>query len=931
MRNLISFIILFCTIFSFSQSKQFTISGTLISDESNTPLESATAYLERVKDSSLVSYTITDKTGSFELTDRIVDTELNLLISYVGYETYVKKIKIDKPVINLGTINLKIDSNALDAVIVKTSPPITIKKDTLEFNVKSFKTKKDANVEDVLRLLPGVEVDEEGNITVNGQSVSRILVNGKPFFGNDPTITTRNLTKDVIEKIQVVDTKTKAQAFAGENSDSEDKTINLTIKKENNKGIFGRVAAGTGSDETYEFAGMFNRFDNDQRLSLLAGGNNINSPGFSFGEIRKMFGGGRMRVSGNGSFNIDGRSFGGGQGIVTSKNAGLNYADELGKKVDLSADYFHSGSSSENETATQRENILPDSRFFTNTNSTSYSDSDNHSVNMEFDIKLDSTLLINIEPSFRLTENRTVFSRNSESLDESEVLTNEATTDSEVETFGKSFSNDIDITKKFGSKGAYLRLSIENEISSRDSEDFLYSETYIYGDNPEQIIRDQFTNGENNSNNVDTELSYNIPLIGEEFSVDFSYTYRRNKTEDKKSTFDKDINGDFSVFNTDLSTDFEYINVQNSPEISFRYRTEKTYARIRTSYIFRTLENRDLLRPQFSIKRNFEAIEMSSYFRHRFSPKSSMYFGYRLNNDPPQLSQLQAFQNVSNPLNTVIGNPNLEPTNDHGTRFGYNAFDPQKGTEFNVNAYGNIINNEIVSNTVVDENFVRETTFANVNGNYNLGSSINVGKRVKLDTVRTLKYGVGINVNKSRRINFNNGIQYASDVNSISPNINFMFTWKNVMEIRPRYTISFTKNKYDIDSFDNREFLFHSLNINTATFLPKNFEWRNNVMYTYNPNIAEGFQKSAWFWNSTLAYSVLKNKGIITLKAYDILNQNTNARRVATQDYIQDSQSTVLQQYFMLSFSWKFNSLGKLGEIGNDSGSRGRRYHGRRR
>ncbi|MEC3906733.1 outer membrane beta-barrel protein [Tamlana sp. 2201CG12-4] len=923
MKNYLFGLMLLCTMFSFSQSKQFTISGTLISDDNNAPLESATAYLERVKDSSLVSYTITDKDGSFELTDKTSDSELKLLISYVGYEAYTKTIKIDKPVVNLGTVNLKVDSNALDAVIIESSPPIIVKKDTLEFNVKSFKTKKDANVEDVLRLLPGVEVDEEGNITINGQSVSRILVNGKPFFGNDPTITTRNLTKDVIEKIQVVDTKTKAQAFAGEASDSENKTINLTIKKENNKGVFGRLAAGAGTDETYEYAGMFNRFDNDQRLSVLAGGNNINSPGFSFGEIRKMFGGG-------GNSNIGSRAFGGGQGIVTSNNIGLNYADELGKKVDLSTDYFYSGSSSENETSTQRENILPDSRFFTNTNSISFSDSNNHSVNTEFDIEVDSTLLINIEPSFRRTKNKTVFSRDSESLDEFNVLTNQSTTESVVETFGNNFSNDLDITKRFGSKGAYLRLSVENEISTREREDFLYSETNIYGDNPNDIIRDQFTEGDNNSNNFDTELSYNLPLTNG-LSVDFSYNYRRNKTEDKQSTFDKDINGDYSIFNEDLSTDFEYINEQNSPEISLRYRTDKTYARFRTNYIFRTLENRDLLRTQYSIKRNFEAVELSSYFRHRFSSKSSVYLGYRLNNDPPQLSQLQPFQNVSDPLNTIIGNPNLEPTNNHGFRLGYNAFNPQGGAEFNLNINGNIVNNEIVSKTVVDENFVRETTFANVNGNYNFGSSVEVGKKVKLDTIRTLRYDIGVRANISRRINFNNGIQYAGDVNSISPNINFIFTWKDVMEIRPRYDITLTKNRYDIDSFDNREFLLHTLNINTATFLPKNLEWRNNIIYTYNSNIADGFQKSAWFWNSTLAYSVLKNKGIVTLKAYDLLNQNTNARRIAAQDYIQDSQSTVLQQYFMLSFSWKFNSLGKLGEIdNNDSGYRGRRHYRRR-
>ena len=361
MRTPILFAALLCVLFSFSQSqsKAFKISGKLIDETDQSALEAATVYLQRVKDSSLVTYTISDKTGAFTLEDETGDSSLNLYISYVGYKTYFKNIKLDKSDINLETIPLEVSSSSLDEVLIKSTAPVTIKKDTLEFNVKSFKTKKDANVEDLLKQLPGVEIDEEGKIKVNGKEVNKILVNGKPFFGNDPTITTKNLTKDIVEKIQIVDTKTKSEAFSGDGGDGDNKTINLTIKEENNKGVFGRVAAGAGTDERYEFAGMLNVFDNDQRLSVLVGGNNTNSPGFSFGEISKMFGRGR-------SYDV-GRNlgiFGGGQGITTSKNAGLNYADKLGEKTDVSGDYFYTSSNSENESASERETILSDSRFF---------------------------------------------------------------------------------------------------------------------------------------------------------------------------------------------------------------------------------------------------------------------------------------------------------------------------------------------------------------------------------------------------------------------------------------------------------------------------------------------------------------------------------------------------------------------------------------
>lgn len=907
---------LFVAAFSFAQNKPFKISGTIFSEADNAPLESATVYLQRVKDSALITYTISGRDGKFMLEGKSTHAETNLFISYVGYQTHFQSVKITKELLPLGTINLKVNANALQEVVIKSQAPITIKKDTMEFNVKSFKTKKDANIEDLLKELPGVEIDEEGKIKVNGKEVNKILVNGKPFFGNDPTITTRNLTKDIVEKIQILDTKTKDQAFTGETADGENKTVNLVIKEENNKGVFGRIAAGAGTDAHYEFAGMFNRFDNDQRISVLAGGNDINSPGFSFGEIRKMFGGGNnVRFSSNGSFTIDGRSFGGGQGITESQNLGANYADELAKGKDVSGNYFYSGSTSENKTSRNRENILADRRYFTSSESRSFSDNDNHNANLEFDIELDSTLLINVKPSFNYSKNRTIYDEDEKSLDEFQTLTNQSTTDSNVETIGKNFNNDIDITKRFGSKGAFLKFSVENELSRNETDDFLNSETTIFGDNANFEKREQFTDGEKKVTNVESDVTYRMPLIANKFFLDFRYRYRRNKQEDRKSTFDKDdITGDFSNFNTNLSTDFEYLNETKTPSLRFDFNNKTWSASFQSSYVFKTLENTDRLRPLFSISRNFEAIELRSRLRYRMNEKASFSMGYSLNNDSPQLAQLQQYENISNPLNTIVGNPNLEAENNHDVYINYNAFDFQKGSGYYGYISANFENNKVVSKSEIDENLIRRTTYVNVNGSYNLNGYISANKKIKLDSLRTATVYVGLGPNVSRAVNFNNGIQYASTNTSLSPNLGFRLIWKDVMEFSPRYRLSFTKSTFDIDNFKNQEFINHSLNFNTATFLPKGFEWRNDIQFNYNPNIAAGFQKSAWFWNATLAYSVLKDQGTVTLKAYDLLNQNTNARRIATENYIQDSQSTVLQQYFMLSFSWKFNSLGKAGE-----------------
>ena len=921
-KKLFVFVSLFSVLFSFSQQKSFRVQGNLIAGDTKQPLESATVYLQRVKDSSLVTYTITDRKGDFSLEDKTYDDALNLFISYVGYKTYVKRIEINKEQINLAVISMQIDDNALDEVVIKSAPPITVKKDTLEFNVASFKTKKDANVEDLLKKLPGVEVEDDGSITVNGKPVNKILVNGKPFFGDDPTITTRNLTKEIIEKVQVTDTKSKSQAFAGEDAKGDDKTINLTIKEENNKGVFGRVSAGVGTDDRNEFAGLFNYFDNDRRISVLGGGNNINSPNFSFGEIEKMFGGARsISVNSNGAFSINGRSFGGGgDGIITSRNAGANYADVLGKGVDIASDYFYSKSSSENDSQIERENILPDRRFISSSISRQTTDNDNHRFNTEFDVEIDSTFLVNVRPSINYGRQIANTSRFDETQDENSNVINTSTFSSFSETEVRNFGAQLDVTKRFGNKGSFLKFEFETQLDNTEGENFQRSETLIVDPNEPDILRDQFITDDVDFHQFRMNTSYRIPLIAKTFFLDTKLSILSEKRNSVNSTFDfNNTTQEFDIFNDILSSDFTYKNRRTTPSLDLTYRKEKFSVSLEAGYVFRRIENEDQLRPQFSIARNFNAIELNGYFNYRFSDKMSIYANYNLNNRPPQLRQLQAFEDVSNPLNVIVGNPNLEPSNDFNSYIGFNNYDWQKRTGFFGNLNISSTRNEIIARTTVDDNLVRRTTYDNVNGNYRISASGRWNKAVKLDSLRTLKVNLGMSVGNTRRINFNNDVKYASDNTNFGPRVGFTLDWKKIFEISPNYSLNLNSTTFDIDNFEDQEFISHNIRLRTATFLPKKFEWRNDLNYNYNPNVAEGFQKSSWFWNSTLAYTFLKDKATLTLKAYDILNQNTNARRVATADYIQDSQSTVLQQYFMLSFSWKFNSLGSKGKTNSNN------------
>ncbi|NVK53229.1 MAG: TonB-dependent receptor [Flavobacteriaceae bacterium] len=899
----------------YSQSVSFKITGTVKNEKEKTPLEAATIHLEKVKDSSVVTYTITNDKGNFSLEGKSFEKELRLYISFIGYKSFTKKITVNNKTIDLKTIYLKLEDNVLDEVVIKSRAPITIKKDTLEFNVKSFKTKKNASVEDLLKKLPGVEVDEEGKITINGKPVNKILVNGKPFFGNDPTIVTKNLTKDIIEKVQVTDTKTKSEAFTGQKGDKNNKTINLTIKKENNKGWFGRVAAGAGTGKHYEYAAIVNRFNNNRRFSVLAGGNNINSPGFSFGEIQKMFGNAsEISISSGGAFTIDGRSFGGNQGIVKSRNTGVTYADAIGKKIDINGDYFHSGSTSDNKSTRSRENILPTGNYFSNVATTSNNDNNNHTINTEFDVKIDSTLLLNISPTFVFNNRESASTRLEETLDKNRALTNKSNSANTSKSSAKNFRNNLTLTKKIGKDGGFLKFRVNNQVDQSDSDSYNRSKIEIINSTTED--RNQQIKGNTDFTKFQTTFSYRQPLIAKKLFLNFDYTYQDDERESIKSTFDfNNTTNQFSDFNTLLSTDFKYNSIRKTPALGLTYRQKKWSASFKTGYVFRTIEGEDRLRPNLNLQRNFEAVELSGNFNYSFDSKASMYMGYYLNNSVPSINQLQPFTDETNPLNIVTGNPNLKPTDNHSLYVGYNKFNFQKKTGFFAYLNASTVINQVATNSTINPTtLVTNTTYENINGNYGINLSGNYNKSFKLDTVKSIRLRLGAYGSLRKNTNFFNGQKYSSNTNSISPNIGLTFNWKGMFEIYPRYTISFSETKFNISSFNTQQFIRHGLRIRTKTLNSKRFEWSNDIRYSYNPNISAGFNKSAWFWNATIDYSIFNDKGTISLKAYDLLNQNTNVRRITNSNYIEDSQSTVLQQYFMLSFSWKFNSLGKKGE-----------------
>lgn len=893
-------------LFSISSAQEFKVTGTVVDALSKQALEATTIYVESPRDSSLITYTISDKNGFFELEDRSNLEQLDLFFSFNGYKTLRMEVGL-KPLIKLGTVQLEEQAQELKGVnVVGERVPITIKKDTMEFNADSFKTRPDATVEEVLKKLPGVQVDSDGKITVNGKEVNKVLVNGQVFFSNDPKVATKSLPKEIIDKIQITDTKTKTQEFTGEEGDGENKTINLTIKKDKNKGYIGRLAAGYGTEERYQVNGLLNYFNDKERISFIASSNNINNSGFSFDEIYDMVGNTRGGYDGAREAGLI-NNFG--NGITTSSNIGASYANAEKGEYEIDGNYFFGYSDSFNDQKTRRENILPDRRFFSEneSNFTGSTNSNRGAANLEFDI--DSTLRISVEPSMSVNRTDSKRANTSSTTNEDGELINRNDRTRTEDGFQRNFSNRLNIIKKLDTIGKFVSVSFSNTNTENNSTSNLNSLREVFGENPEEQLLDQLSEVANKRNSYEVEVDYRQPLV-EKWFLDLGYEYSNDDRNNTKDVMDFDeADNRYTLFNEILSSDFNFNSVQQTPSVGIRRRGEKLNLRFGASYKFTDLNNRDFLQ-NTSFSRSYKNLLFRGGLRYTLGKNKRFYASYRTRLNLPSVNQLQPVPNVNDPLNIVIGNPDLSPAINHSINFNYNDYNWKERTGVYVYSNIDIERNRVSAVSTTDENLLRTTRYTNIDGNYSGWAGFGYSKEVKKDSVFSAKFNLRPGLNFDRQVSFTNGTELKASSFDVSPYFSTTLNYRELVEFEPGYGISFNSSKYNLTTIEDVKYTSQNLNLRLTTYWPENLVWGNDIRYTYNGNVGPGFRKDALFWNMSLGLDILKKKATIKFSAYDLLNQNTNTRRTTGEDFIQDFQGTVLQRYFMGSFTYKFDQFG---------------------
>lgn len=909
------FYLLFFIFLSFTSLSQnnILIKGKILKSNTQIPIESATVYITSVKDSTVIDYTISDKNGFFKLNIKKTGSPLFLKVSSLGYATFkqdLKELKDDK---DFGVLNLSVNETVLGEVVIKSdAPPIRIKKDTLEFNASSFKVRPDSNVETLLKQLPGVEVGTDGKITVNGKEVNQVLVNGKPFFDKDGKIALQSLPSDIIKKVQITDTKTKKEELSKQSASSNNSSINLTIDEDKNKGFFGKFMGGYGSSDRYESSALINYFKNKRKISVLASSNNINSIGFSMDEIFDNMGGGRntsFNTYSNGSFGMGNMRFGGATGITRSDMVGLNYSDEWFKNFETNGSYFFTDSNSNNTSRTKQVNFLPTDGFITQSIAETKEDRLGHNLNLNFEYKIDSTTTLNVSPKV-ITFNRKYINDLSQvANDLNGQLLNESTSSAFDNSEKTNFSNEINLNKAFKRKGRMLSLVFENDNENENLNSLNKSKTTFYQNGISNDIRDQKIENKNYKDIYNSELEF-IEPINDSLKVKIGAQYNWKKTDESRSAFDYDPVSQSYIAENDTLSNYKTSTIKTFiPNAGFSIGKKKLTFDMSAGTSITQFGNQSLyLDKKVDLNKNYALPFTTAQLSYKFGKSMSIWSNYNYRVEFPTANQVLPVADLSNPLNSMIGNPNLNPDRMHSGFISLRNFD--MATKSGYSLYGGLqfYENQMVAFTVYNADRKGTTTYANVDGTYFSYFGVNWNKTIKKEA-NVYKIGISLNSNIGLNKGYTNGVLFDANVLRITPRVNFTYEYGELLVINPSYSFAYNETKYTNYLINSASNVLHKFNIQTTNYWPKNWVFGNDFGYTYNSNISDGFKKDFYLWNTSLAYNFFGKKMSAKVKVYDILNQNQSATRTITPTTIRDEENVVLKRYVMFSLTYKIEKF----------------------
>lgn len=908
--------------FSFlSFSQKVSIRGRVYDSVINKGLAYATVSLVKEADSTLVNFARADSTGNFKM-NAVVKGKYLISTSYVGYVPVWKPVQLTTTGSehDLGNVYMQ-DVTSADSVTINAKrPPVTINNDTIEFNTENFKTPPNAVVEDMLKKMPGVTVESDGTIKVNGQTVRRVLVNGKEFFTGDVKMATKNLPADAVDKVQVFDKQSDQSAFTGIDDGNAEKTINLKLKKDKTNALFGKIAAGVGSDDRYDGQTNINKFNGNEQLSLIGMANNTNRQGFSISDVlnftgemsRGMRNGGGIVIrtdnDNDNSLPVTGR----GQnqpGIARTIAGGLNYNNAWNNnKTDLSANYTGSNIHLLTDKETNTQYIAGASSYNRLQTSNAMNDNTQHRLNAILDQKIDSSISVKITSAatWQRTNNQTTTKYTSQSVSKVTLNNGYSVNTSNADAF--NFDNTALLRKKFDKKGRTISLNVTSTCNHTRSDGTLYSENTFYKDG---IAEDSLINQTNSrdaiTRNMGANLTYTEP-VGKKSLVEFSSYYNVNIGNSNTQTYDYNAStGKHDALNERLSNDFKSNYTYAGGGVNFRSNFKKMNLTAGTSLQTALLKVADNTHVQ-SVEQRFTDLLPNAMLQYNISKMKNIRLLYSTYTTQPGIAQLQPVADVSDPLNIVIGNPLLKRQYNHSIMLNIFAANPVERK--NLFAFLNFTasSNTIVQSQIIKDDGSRISSYANANGVFNLMGNINYGFPLK-----TLKSRIEIGTFTSigKNASFINGERNDISNTSIGPNLAYDFHLDEKIDIRVTARVTMNNSKYSLDQNADNRYMQQRYGFEMNNYLPARIILANEFNYTVNSGRADGFNTNVPLWNVSVAKSLLKNdRGEIKFGVTDLLKQNTGVNRSSNFGYLTDEKYNVLQRYFLLTFTYSLNKSG---------------------
>ena len=917
LRNLLATLILLL-IFGGSIAQSFSIKGIIADTNTNSSLKNAVVSLLRDKDSVLSRFGRVGENGHFQL-QNIKQGKYVVLITHPGFADYADVITIDKD-IDMGSINMLTRAMILQDVIVRGSP-IRMKGDTLAYMADSFKVKEGSTVEDLLKKLPGIQVNSKGEITAQGERVEKVLVDGEEFFGDDPTLATQNLIAKSVKEVQVFDKKSDQAAFTGVDDGQKSKTINLKLKDEYKKGYFGKMQLAGGLKDSWENSAMINRFNDKQKVSVYGKMSNTKEIGLGWGG-ESQYGGGigmEMNVMDDGGVNISttGDEFGGigsyqGEGLPKSWMAGASFSNKWNEdKSNVNGAYRYQKLNTEGTTTTNTQTILPDTQFFNNEMAQSRATRWRNRANLKSELKIDSLQALTITADGSYGQSQSYRLINSEALTSAKlpVNRNERTTSSDA-TNG-SFNANILYKKKFKKKGRTFSLNIAERYNKTDNDGFLLSKLELYSDG--NYLRtdtiDQKKQTNNNSIKIEGRATYTEP-IGKTGIVEISYGYNVSNSEQKLLSYDAN-NGKYETLNPLYSNDYRFNTGTQVGGVAYKYNSKKIVAGLGTDASFSTWKQTDIFRDTVR-NYKFNNFFPRANFRYKLGQYSFIRLNYNGSTKAPGINQIQPVANNADPLNIAIGNPNLKQSFTNRFELGYNFYQVLK--EQGVYMFADFVpeSNSFSTKDFVDSLGRRIYQTVNVNGNYNVNAYIGYNFKWKKPE---LQVRFGMNPSFSKNKNFVNGLENVTTNRVIG-----FETWVYKFKEKKYFTQlslngSYTYSKSSIRPDVLTEYWTFSPSADMNVTLPKGFEVNTQVNYNWRQETDVFSNNNALIWDAGFTKKIMKKQDMkVGFQVHDLLNQNIGFQRSTDGNRITERTYNIVKRYWLLTFSWNFNKGPKKDE-----------------